>query len=324
MMQSGDYQTIERMAQKQRAVKLPDFKGKNILDVGCDHGFWCWLAAERGAAIAVGLDRNRPVNGKIIDLIDRNNKIADAKKLKCLFIKMDIGRQWRQFTEFDITLMMSLYHHVFENCGDHSPIWYWLRKHTCEVLIWENPVGINDDVVRLNMSPENQANYSRDAILSAAEKYFIIERIGPALHSPTREVWHCHPKPMQVMAWVGKTEKGQGGATRAFEYADGRRIKEIEFALSIKPYPGSLNIRLNEAFTWDRNYYRVKISDPVERNNLNGEWASRWARFYPVKVNEIDCFAFRFENERYDDNFVELISPMHLRTMIGNDVTLCA
>ena len=47
-----DYQTLRRMAAKLQAVPLPELRGKRVLDVGCDAGAWCWLAAEQGAAVA--------------------------------------------------------------------------------------------------------------------------------------------------------------------------------------------------------------------------------------------------------------------------------
>jgi hypothetical protein len=47
----------------------------------------------------------------------------------------------------------------------------------------------------------------------------------------------------------------------------------------------------------------------------------RWARFYPVMGN---AFAFRFEDESYPDNFVELIAEYLLADVIGRQrVVLC-
>jgi hypothetical protein len=48
----------------------------------------------------------------------------------------------------------------------------------------------------------------------------------------------------------------------------------------------------------------------------------RWARFYPVVGN---TFAFRFEDESYPDNFVELIAEYWLADVIGRQqVVLCS
>lgn len=319
----GEYQTEQRMAAKLKAIPLPDFENKTVLDVGCDHGHWCWLAAERGAAHVVGLDRNREARGTPIDLIARNREIAASECQPCSFEHIDLGRQWREFGKFDVVLCFSMYHHFFENCGDHDAVWFWLWRHCKTELLWENPVDINDAVVRRNVSPDNQKNYTRDKILAAAEKYFTVERVGPALHEPFREVWRCRPKQLPIETFTGKTETGVGGATTAFNYSGGRRRKLVHDILGVEVLPGSLNVRLRSHFDWNSGYFRAKVLDPVDRKDLTSDWKPRWARFYPVRANDIPCFAFRFEGERYIETFVELISDRRLRDAIGDEVKLC-
>ena len=65
-----------RMQQKLAAIEdvIPDLTGKDVLDIGCDFGFWSFLSAERGADKVVGLDRNRDVKGLgKVDLVGLNN-----------------------------------------------------------------------------------------------------------------------------------------------------------------------------------------------------------------------------------------------------------
>jgi SAM-dependent methyltransferase len=74
----GDYQTADRMAKKRRAIPLPELKGKRVLDVGCDYGWWCREASIAGAKYILGIDRGREVRmvqgGKaFVDLATRNN-----------------------------------------------------------------------------------------------------------------------------------------------------------------------------------------------------------------------------------------------------------
>lgn len=311
----NNYQTPERMALKEKAIPLPDLAGKSVLDVGCDHGHWCWLASDLGAGRVLGLDRNRDGT----DLIVRNIEEAKRRRLSdvCDFAFTNLGKQWREFGKFDVVFCFSMYHHVYENCGDHLAIWYWLWRHTKEELLWENPTGADDDVVRLNVSRHD--TYNRAAILKAAEVYFTVEEIGPALHVKTREVWRCKPRKMAHVHWRGKLTSGGGGATKAFNYADGRRIDEIMNVLGTMMFPGSLNARLDYAFGWDRDYYRAQILDVVERPGLDGEWKPRWARFYPVTVNGIDVHALRFEGEAYGGAYIEFIAPERLRDKIEGE-----
>jgi 2-polyprenyl-3-methyl-5-hydroxy-6-metoxy-1,4-benzoquinol methylase len=325
---TSDYQTDKRMALKRRAIPLPDVQGKRCLDIGCDFGSWSWLLADSGASYVLGLDRNRVVKGAgHVDLVDYCRKYAFSTGYDvCDFEQFNLGRQWHSWGEFDLVLMFSLYHHVFENVEDHRPIWYWLGQHVSEGggLLWENPTSVSDPVVRANVSASNQANYTLDKILAAAQLYFTAEYIGPAMHESTREVWRFRPLPLTQHVYEGAIGSGTGGATKAFLFDQGRRIHEIERALGFRAFPGSLNVYLDEAFRWDDGYLRAQVLDPVCRDRgLDVEWAPRWARFYPLLVDGVSAYAFRFEGEKYKSNFVELIAPEKLRPLVGQRVTIC-
>lgn len=306
-----DYQTPERMALKERAIPLPDLAGKTVLDIGCDHGHWCWLAADRGARVVIGLDRGRKVRGVMTDLAERNSieSARNGHSKVCAFTGFDLGKEWADFGIFDVTLIFSAYHHAYENCADHDAVWFWLRRHTAGVLLWEGPTGTEDDVVRMNVTHR----YERAEIKAAAERYFDVEVIGPALHVSTREVWRCHPKPLRPATWTGKAKRGAGGAAAAFNYANGRRIAEIEQATGVAVLPGSLNVELDRPFDWNAHYFRVRVLDVRDRKSgLDSDWTPRWARLYPVTAKGGQAFVFRFEGDRYAETFVELISAHRL------------
>lgn len=326
-----DYQTPRRMALKHEAIPLPRLAGKDVLDVGCDMGHWSFLAARAGASKVLGLDRNRDVRGVgHVDLIHLNRRRAESDRLAvCSFEEINIGKQWRTFGKFDVILVLSVYHHIYEAAGgDHEPVWYWLWQHAREgaTLIWEGPVDSTDPVVRANVSEAHRVNYTRSRIVAAASAYFSARYVGPALHEPTREVWEFTAPIEQAVRHDGVARRGAGGATAAFEHARGRRIGEIEQILGVRPVPGSLNVRLVGPFDWSYGYYRAQVLDVVERGKgLDVEWVPRWARFAPVVMESgHDAYAFRFEGEKYDANFIELISEWRLRDMLSGDaVQLC-
>lgn len=325
---SPDYQTPQRMAAKRYAISFPEFRGKRVLDVGTDFGCWAFQANEQGAAFVLGLDRGREIRGVgMTDLVAMNNaKVEREGRENIRFESINLGRSWRDFGHFDVVLVMSVYHHVYEGCGDHRAVWTWLARH-CSVggvVIFEGPVDDSDPVVRRNVSDANRVGFTRDAILDAASGYFDATYVGPAVHEPTREVWTFRRWP-PVRLEIGATIRpGAGGASTAFDYASGRRCREIERVLGFVPVPGSLNLVCDEPFDWSRGYVRAQVLDVADRTiGLHGEWIERWARFYPVTVNGIDAWAFRFEGERYPETFVELIAPVRLRDCIsGERVTL--
>jgi CTP-dependent riboflavin kinase len=334
MSNFGDYQTPERMKKKLASVPLPDLHGKSVLDVGCDHGFWCALALERGASNVVGLDRGREVRGEgFVNLAERN-RIAIPR---AGFIEMELGRQWTILQQeenriWDVVLVLNVYHHIFNLCGDHESIWYWLYLHTAEELLWENPVSLQDSVAHKDIRPELHSAYNEETIRRHAEKYFDVETIGKGW-TPTRVVWRCRPKALSTELHKGTVRSGAGGARKAFSYDDGRRIDEISVALGRRMCAGSLNVTLEKPFNFDRRYYRVQILDVKDRKKgVESEWAPRWCRFYPVLVSSpraqanAYAYAMRFEGERYPETLVELISPQHLRSVLdlenGDEVCL--
>jgi len=321
----GDYQQFEvrngvvanvqgRMLQKMDALKkvLPDWEGKTVLDIGCDFGYWSFLAASQGAQV-LGLDRGREVRGfGWVNLPAMNNLVAKENDLDATFMIYEAGVQWHDVGEYDVVLLMSLYHHIYHNCGAHEPIWYWLRQRNATV-IWENPTELNDTVVQLNVHQSLHAGYTEHAIRTAAEKYFEIEYEGPALHEETRTVWQLTPKPVTTKTYKGIGMKGAGGASKAFVHADNRRIKELEYILNITPIPGSFNVGLERDFNWDAKYYRASIMDVVDRRaGIDSQWALRPVRLYPVKCNDQTAYAMRFEGENYPLDMVELISDKRL------------
>ncbi len=317
------------MAAKLAAVPLPDLHGKSVLDIGCDMGAWSFHAAALGAAKVLGLDRNRDVRHYgPVDLIELNRSQARLKNLAgCDFQEINLGKQWREFGRFDVLLCLSMYHHWFECCGDHRAVWFWLWRHCAPgaVLLWEGPVDDSDPVVKANVSDANRTRYLIGDIIAAASAYFDHEKIGPALHEPTREVWRFTAKEKPARYTHAVLRAGAGGATAAFEHEAGRRIFEIESILGIRPVAGSLNLALDGPFDWDDGYYRAQLLDVKDRaGGLNSQWEPRWARFYPLTIDGAAAFAFRFEGERYDHRFMELIAPQRLRDMVkGPRVRLC-
>lgn len=327
---TGDYQTEARMAAKLAAIPFPSFAGRRVLDIGTDHGFFAFLAAERGSSHVLGIDRNREVRGQgRVDLYARNTAEAEARGVgdKVFFAEMNVGRQWHEAGRFDVVLLMSVYHHIFEQCGSHDAVWYWLWRHCAPnaELIFEGPLDDSDPVVRANVGDDKRDGFTREAITVAMSRFFEARLVGPALHEPTRWVWHLTPWTMQALWSHGTMQAGAGGATKAFEHAGERRIAEVESILGWRPVAGSLNVSLDAPFEWNTRFYRAQVLDVKDRSKgIDSEWRPRWARFYPVRVDGHHACVFRFEGERYPDNFVELIAPQRLRDVIaGLRVSLC-
>lgn len=298
-------------------------KGARVLDVGTDFGFWCWWAREQGASSVLGIDRGRDVKGAgFVDTAAHNADFASRHGLGdvCRFERVEIGRQWPDLWRFDHIIVCSVYHHIYEAAGgDHLPVWYWLRRQcaTGATLIWEGPVDTSDPVVRANVSPKHQPGYTFDAIRDAALRYFDMELIGPAVHEATRWAYRLTAKRLRANLVRAEVRAGAGGATKAFLHADGRRSRELEYALGIECFPGSLNLQCEQPFDWDAGYYPVLLSDVLDRGKgFDSEWGFRPARLCPVTFDGQDAFALRFNNDPYPLDFVEIIADIKLRSEV--------
>jgi hypothetical protein len=162
----------------------------------------------------------------------------------------------------------------------------------------------------MNVPTRLHALYTEEAILAAASKYFEVDEIGPALHEPHRKVFRFLPKGLEKEAFASHRRSGAGGASKAWAYDDHARTKEFEHIMGHEVIEGSINLQLSKSFHWDRGYFRAKMRDVVDRGaGIDSEWAPRWVRIYPVFANYLLAYVFRFEGEKYPDNFVELVSP---------------
>ena len=85
-----------------------DFTDKQVLDIGCNAGFFTCEAIKRGAYLGVGIDRNK-------EQITKANYVSTylGTSSHTSFIVYDIDQKEMSLTyRNDITLMLSVFHHV--------------------------------------------------------------------------------------------------------------------------------------------------------------------------------------------------------------------
>ena len=91
--------------QKLRSLKLPDFQGKSVLDVGCNEGYFSFEAVAGGASRVLGIDRNSEI---IVRAKDRKVRqgIADQLDFVCQ------GWDTLPNEKFDIIIFLSALHYA--------------------------------------------------------------------------------------------------------------------------------------------------------------------------------------------------------------------
>jgi 2-polyprenyl-3-methyl-5-hydroxy-6-metoxy-1,4-benzoquinol methylase len=111
---------------EERILKLGldnlDFAGKTVLDVGCSEGFFCRLAADRGAKRVVGIDLPGVVmpTQELTFYLGYNN--VD-------FYGYDLKTDTPDVGTFDIVLFLSMVHHI--------GLPQWLLASVGETLVFE-------------------------------------------------------------------------------------------------------------------------------------------------------------------------------------------
>lgn len=88
----------------ERLETIIDFKNKDVLDMGCFHGFFCFKAEEMGAKKITGIDKSK-------EAIDIAREVAFLKKSKALFIIGDI-QTFQAKCLYDIVLVLNMLHYV--------------------------------------------------------------------------------------------------------------------------------------------------------------------------------------------------------------------
>jgi SAM-dependent methyltransferase len=111
---AGEYQDVELSDRKvvglsesyktwQRLEKLIDFKGRSVIDYGCNYGYFCFKAEEAGATQITGIDESRSV-------LDMATSIGITKKSKACFINIELTKF--KPPETNIIMALNVLHHL--------------------------------------------------------------------------------------------------------------------------------------------------------------------------------------------------------------------
>ncbi|MBE3141819.1 MAG: class I SAM-dependent methyltransferase, partial [Thermoplasmata archaeon] len=157
IIQEGEMDTPTKFAQLTQGI---DLAGKTVLDVGCNTGMMCYLAAQQGANV-IGFDINR-------DYIKQAKELFPTLDFQCVPAEEIYGN-------YDIIIASAMLHYVnlekvlaqFSRCS---------KQVLCDVWLHESQVPIFALTQRDIYIPSMSAFYN------IASKYFeTIEEKGMAL-----------------------------------------------------------------------------------------------------------------------------------------------
>ncbi|ROH90248.1 class I SAM-dependent methyltransferase [Chryseobacterium cucumeris] len=120
---AGEWHTLKNM--------LPDFHGKNILDLGCGFGWHCRFAIENGAKTVTGIDLSERMLAKAVEI----NSLPGIQYERIALEEVDYPAE-----KFDIILSSLTLHYVESFDSIAQNIYKWLTPGGSFVFSVEHPV----------------------------------------------------------------------------------------------------------------------------------------------------------------------------------------
>ena len=120
---AGEWKTLEPM--------LPDFAGRDVLDLGCGYGWHCAYAAERGARSVLGLD----ISEKMLEVARGHHAASVIEYRRMAMEDADFADG-----SFDVVLSSLAFHYVADFGALVRKIVRWLRPGGDFVFSCEHPV----------------------------------------------------------------------------------------------------------------------------------------------------------------------------------------
>ena len=120
---AGEWKTLEPM--------LPDFAGRDVLDLGCGYGWHCAYAAEHGARSVLGLD----ISGKMLEVARGHHAASVIEYRRMTMEDADFADG-----SFDVVLSSLAFHYVADFGALVRKIVRWLRPGGDFVFSCEHPV----------------------------------------------------------------------------------------------------------------------------------------------------------------------------------------
>ncbi|WP_264532411.1 class I SAM-dependent methyltransferase [Flavobacterium sp. N502540] len=120
---AGEWHVLKNM--------LPDFRGKNVLDLGCGYGWHCIYAKEQGAENVIGVDLSK----KMIDKAKENSKGLSIEYYQKPVEDIEFEKE-----QFDIIFSSLTFHYIQDLEVLFGKINQYLKRGGSFVFSMEHPV----------------------------------------------------------------------------------------------------------------------------------------------------------------------------------------
>ena len=192
---------------KLQCIKMPlDLRGNSVLDIGCNEGFFCKAALDRGASRVVGIDANKSM------IVQARKRIEGA---------VFLSNSWWSLPDekFDLILFLSAIH--YESRQRELLDYIALHLKPDGLLILEAGVEFNwsDKDWKLVQRHDGILRFPTLGLLAddLLQRY-VVRTMGPSVRQTgdpqDRHVLHCRLKKPTVLCIAGASGTGKSSFSR--------------------------------------------------------------------------------------------------------------
>lgn len=255
-----------------RLMVPADLTGKSVLDIGCNEGFYCKVAADRGATRVVGIDSSA-------------SALATARELYGHIPQIEFREQgWQRLPEgpFDLVFWTSAMHYeldplfVLRQVAD--------RLTPTGILILECGVNLTSGLEMTRVQRHDGAlwyptlRFFEEHLLAG----FAFRRVADPEQTGTdpilRSVYHAQRRLPEVMLFRGETGSGKSAAAAALAHAATKTMSLDMFLFRIMASKHQHSALEKHVFSIARPTNLTEVYRSIDDAGLTDEYARELAK----------------------------------------------
>lgn len=255
-------------AKKLNRIRFPvDLKGRSFLDVGCNEGFFCNVAKERGAARVVGIDYDSKALAIAKDLYSGPEFIHSS---------------WRKLPPgpFDVVLWSSAMHYELDPVKVFREIHYRLKQDGVFILECGALDRGSKEMVLVKRHGDTRYYPTLRLLIEELLKDFAVRIVSYGELTPgdpvPRFVFHCQKRQPTVLVIRGETKLGKSSLSDLLIPSATKVIQMDVFVNRLARgdfQHGDLQKMLKENFEKSLKMGLQWLYDEVDKKGHTGEFA---------------------------------------------------
>lgn len=243
-----------------------DLQGATVLDIGCNEGFYCNVAAQRGAAQVIGIDGDpKPLE------FARQRYPNPAIEFR--------HQHWARLPEgeFDLAIWTSAMHYELDPLAVLEQVRHRLKPNGFLILECGVVASHKNEMIPMQRHDGTCWYPSRRFMEEYLLSGFAFRQIGPPELIGTdpvpRYVYHCKRRIPTLLVFRGKTHAGKSSAAMAL-YESATKVIELDLMI-YRISSGKYHNTKLEKYIKEKNtgYNLTSLYEGIDDQGLTEEWA---------------------------------------------------